>query len=156
MRSKKVAKKRGAAASGATNGSAHTLLRAIAKSLLVSLIFMLVLSLPAAGAAYAGADPDAMITPMALSVLALGATAMGWCMRRYSHAPAWGCGALGGGVLLLLLGICQLFLPDGARTGTSFPLLFWGGRVGAILFCLLGAMMAANAPGRRKKRRRRS
>ncbi len=137
-------------------GTLSLLARGTLRGIITATLGGAVLSLACTAIAYTNADPDALITPLALGTLAVSAAAGGfatWCSCR--TAPLV-CGSLCGLSLLLIFFFFSCFLPDALRGGTS-DALSWGLRGGVMVFCLLGALMAANMPkkgrGKRKKRR---
>lgn len=129
--------------------------RALCRALLFALVLALLLSLPCTLIALSADDPNALILPLALTVLAFAATVCGFVMRRGSRLSPLVCGALGGLGLLALWFALSCLLPDHLR-GSLAPPLVWGLRGGVMLFCLLGAAMGANLPRGRRSRRKRS
>ena len=128
------------------------LARAVLRGVLCATGVVLVLSLVAAAVAYAGANPDRLITPLGLAVLAVAALICGMVTRRAARRSPLLCGSLGGLALLCVWFSLSCLLPDDLRG--SFPTgVGWGLRGGTLFFSLLGASMGANLP---KKRRRRS
>lgn len=153
MNMQKTKRRRPASAEANTQGLVYALLTAIGKSLLITAIVGIALSLAAAAVAYTAEDPSSLIHPLGLCTLALSAAAMGGCLRRFTKASPLVCTALGGGTLLILTALCRPLLPNITSSPLS-PALTWGARGGILLFALLGALLCANAPRRRKKRRK--
>lgn len=121
---------------------------------IVALLTTLLLSIVAAAVSYAQADPDALTLPLAIVVAAVASLACGFVTARKIRRQPLLCG-LGSGALFLLIGFfLSCFLPDALR-GQWNPPLGWGMRAGGILFSVLGAILAVNMPGKRKRHRRR-
>ncbi len=154
--SKRPARTRDTAAP-TTTGGIIPVLRAGLRGALFAIIALVVLAIAAAAAAYGTQDPDSMTTPLSLCVLALAPLAGGWIAyragRRRGCTSRLLCGLLCGAIMLAFLFCLSLCLPDGLR-GQWPPSLAWGLRGGILAFCSLGAVMAAYAPRRRRKRRR--
>ncbi|MBR0442760.1 MAG: TIGR04086 family membrane protein [Clostridia bacterium] len=126
----------------------HGCIAAVATGAILSLVCALI--------AYACADPDAVLPPLALGVIALCALAAGLFSWRKARSSPLLCGALSGLSLMLLAFFFSCFLPDTLR-GTIPASMSWGLRGGMLVFCVLGAIMAANMPrGNKVKRKRRS
>lgn len=132
-------------------------LRAGLRGALLALIILMALSLVAAAIAYGTSDPDALTTPLSLCVLALAPLAGGWIAyrvgRREGCTSRLLCGLFCGAFLLSFLYCLSLCFPDDLR-GQWPSTLTWGLRGGILAFCLLGTVMAAYAPRKRKKKRR--
>ena len=140
-----------------SSGGAMSLLRAGVRGALVALIALVLLAIAAAAIAYANPDPDALTTPLSLCVLSLapitgGAVAYRIGRRRGVHSRLL-CGFVTGAMLLACLFALSLCLPD-SLAGQWPPMLSWGLRAGMLIFCILGAAMAAYAPRKRRKKRR--
>lgn len=153
MNMQKTKRHRPSSSENNTRGLVYALLSAIGKSLLITAVIGIALSLAAAAAACTANDPGALIGPLGLCTLALSAAVMGGCLRRFTKAAPLVCAAFGGGTLLILTALCRPLLPS-AASATLSPTLTWGARGGVILFALLGALLCANAPRRRKKKRK--
>ena len=127
--------------------------RATARGLLASLITLFVLCTAGAAAAFATADPDAYLLPVALGVMLLSALTGGlFAYRSYRRAPLL-CGLLCGGCLLLATAFLGLFLPDSLSGGWQTPVQ-WGLRGGTLAFSALGALIASYTPKRRRRKRK--
>lgn len=115
-----------------------------------------VLSLASTAVAYTSTDPDRLVIPLALGTIAVSATAAGFVSRLSCKAAPLVCGSLCGLSLLMLCFFFSCFLPDSLRGGMPAA-LSWGLRGGVMVFCILGAFMAANMPqkGRSKRKKRR-
>ena len=138
-------------------GDAVSLLRAGLRGALVALIALVLLTIAAAAIAYANPDPDALTAPLSLCVLALapmagGATAFRSGRRRGVRSRLL-CGLVTGAILLICLFALSLCLPD-SLSGQWPRAVSWGLRAGMLIFCILGAAMAAYAPRKRRKKRR--
>ena len=131
---------------------AHATLRGSIAATLCAAILSLVTAL----ISYMNADPDSLLTPLALAVLAISATIAGFVAWRSARTAPLLCGVLCGLILILLFFFFSCFFPDSLRSSWS-PGLLWGLRGGVMLFCVLGAIMAANMPtskrAKHKKRR---
>jgi cbb3-type cytochrome oxidase subunit 3 len=132
-------------------------LRGGLRGALFALIALIVLSIAATAIAYGTPDPDALTTPLSLCVLALAPLTGGWIAyragRRGGCTSRLLCGLLCAAITLSLLFCLSLCLPDDLR-GQWPSSLAWGLRGGILAFCLLGTVMAAYAPRKKKKRRR--
>lgn len=140
----------------AERGALPLLARATLRGILSATISGAALSLASAAVAYASADPDALITPLALGTLGISTVAAGFAAWRSCRTAPLVCGCLCGVSLLLVFFFFSCFLPDTLRGGTS-DALSWGLRGGVVAFCILGSLMAANMPkkGRSKRKKRR-
>ncbi len=128
------------------------LLRAVLRGVGVAMALLLIGSLIATLIAFTSSDPAAISLPLSLCVLALCAVGGGViCGRTYRHAPLL-CGALLGGVLLLLFFLSGALFPD-ALIGAHSQGLAMGLRAGVVVFCILGSTLGQTAPKRRRKRR---
>ena len=141
----------------ASNGGAITLVHAGLRGALVALIVLHLLTIAAAAIAYANPDPDALTAPLSLCVLALapitgGAVAYRIGRRRGVRSRLL-CGLVTGAILLICLFALSLCLPD-SLSGQWPRAVSWGLRAGMLIFCILGAAMAAYAPRKRRKKRR--
>lgn len=139
-----------------TGGFPATLSSAL-RGALFALCALILLSACAAAIAYAAPDPDALTTPLALGVLFLSCLFGGWMAyrrgRRINSPAPIVCALLGGGMLMALLFVLSVCLPDSLR-GQWPTRLAIGLRGGMLLFCATGAIMAAWAPRKRRKKRR--
>lgn len=124
------------------------------RGMLSALVCALLLSLLATAIAYASADPDRLVLPLGLGVLALASVTCGLVTRRASHLSPLLCGFLGGLALLILSFVLSWLLPTALRGGFS-PAMTWGLRGGTLAFSLLGASMGANLPKKKRRPRRR-
>ena len=136
-------------------GGIPPLLTCASRGALFTLLALFLLAALAALGAYSMQDPDAWTAPLSLGVLALSPLLGGFMTYRMGRqqggiSPLAG-GLLCGGITLVLLFAASLCLPDSLR-GQWSPSLAWGLRGTVLAFCMLGAVMAAYAP--RKKRRR--
>jgi putative membrane protein (TIGR04086 family) len=153
-----TAKKRPTAALGTTSTQPNTLARLAGATLrggAWGLILALVLSLVGALIAYLNADPDALLVPLALGSLSLSCLVAGFfAQRSYKSAPIV-CGGVCAIALLIVCWLIGALLPD-STNATLSTTARWGMRGGAVAFCMLGALMAANLPrGKRGKRKKR-
>lgn len=155
-----TAKKRPTAASGtvSTSTQPNTLARLAGATLrggAWGLILALVLSLVGALIAYLNADPDALLAPLGLGSLALSFLVAGFfAQRSYKSAPIV-CGGLCAIALLIVCWLLSALLPD-STNATLSTTARWGMWGGAVAFCMLGALIAANMPrGKRGKRKKR-
>ena len=154
------AKKRPIAASGTAASTQPNTLAHLAKATLRGsawgLISSLVLSLLSALIAYLNADPDALLWPLALGSLALSCIIAGFFSQRAWRAAPLISGGVCALALLMVFWLLGALLTDGVRASLSAGLR-WGMRGGAVGFCILGALMAANMPrGKRVKRKKRT
>lgn len=142
--------------SGAAGQTMPSLLaRATLRGSAAAVVSGAVLSLTATAIAYMNADPDALITPLALAALTVSCVVDGFVSWRSCRAAPLLCGALSGLSLLLISFFFSCFLSDGLRSSMSAG-LSWGLRGGILLFCILGSLMAANMPkGKRAKHKKR-
>ena len=135
------------------SGSWSSLAGAVGWGVLISLISLVVLCTVGAGIAFSTADPDALVSPLALGAMLLSPLAGGVVTyRRHRNAPLL-CGLLCGLGLLILTAPAGL-LWQGAQSSAWSPLLCWGLRGGMIGFCMLGAVIGSYAPRKRRRRRR--
>ena len=153
-----TAKKRPATASETASAQPNTLARLAGATLrggAWGLILALVLSLVGALIAYLNADPDALLVPLALGSLSLSCLVAGFfAQHSYKSAPIV-CGGVCAIALLIVCWLLGALLPDGTHATLSAGAR-WGMRGGAVAFCMLGALMAANLPrGKRGKRKKR-
>jgi hypothetical protein len=125
------------------------LARAVGCGLLAAIACGLVLSLVAAGIAYASADPDALILPLALGILGLTSLICGFVTRRVSRLPLLPSGGSAGLALLLLSFV--LSYPFGGEPNSLSPTHVWVLRGGIVALTLLGAAMGATLPKKRRK-----
>ena len=156
---KASAKKRPTATMGAATSNRESTLARLAQATLRGgvggLVTALVLSLIGALIAYLNADPNALVWPLALGSLALSCIVAGFLAQKtYRSAPV-----VSGGVcalaLLIVFWLLSALLPDGMGNSLSAGVR-WGMRGGAVGFCVLGSLMAANLPrGKRGKRKKR-
>jgi putative membrane protein (TIGR04086 family) len=127
--------------------------KATARGCLIALAATAVLSAVAAGIAYATADPDALVMPLALCVLALCPLIGGLVTYRSRRASPLLCGAFTGLGLLFVYFVFSCLLPDALR-GAWPSGIRWGLRGGVMAFSLLGAILGSYAPKKRRKKRR--
>lgn len=142
---------------GTSDSSKFSLLACGAlRGIITATLSGMALSLAATAAAYTSANPDLLIMPLALGTLAVSTTAAGFAAWRSCRMAPLACGSLCGLSLLLIFFFFSCFLPDSLCSGMPAA-LSWGLRGGVMVFCILGALMAANMPkrgrGKRKKRR---
>ena len=127
------------------------LARASALGTLSSCLAALVLSLVGAAAVSGGSDPDLTLLPLSIGVTALSTLLGGLVTRRTSHLSPLACGlAHGACFLLLTMALAGLADTDDAMRAA----LRWGLRASALAFSILGALMGANLPKARKRKRR--
>ena len=153
-----TAKKRPIASQGATTAQPNTLARlgtATVRGSAWGLISAFVLSLVAALIAYLNADPNALLWPLALGCLVLSCVIAGFFSQRSYKAAPVVCGGVCGLALVIIFWLLSSLVPHDALGSLSSGVR-WGLRGGAVGFCILGALMAANMPrGKRTKRRKR-
>lgn len=127
--------------------------KATAHGCLISLAATAVLSALAAGIAYATADPDALVMPLALCVLALCPLIGGLVTYRARRASPLLCGVFNGLGLLFVYFVLSYLLPDALR-GAWPSGIRWGLRGGVMAFSLFGAILGSYAPKKRRRKRR--
>ena len=98
-------------------------------------------------------DPDAHLAPLALAAFTLSALTCGLVAHKLTRRPPLPCALVGGALLLLTFGALALRLPNAAEQ-TWQPSVRWMLTLGVPVFAALGAKLAAYAPQKRKKRRR--
>lgn len=129
--------------------------KATLRGILLAIASATLLSAGAAGIAYATADPDALVTPLSLCVIALSSLIGGLVTYRTLRASPFLCGAACGLGLLFIFFVISCLLPDTMR-GQWPSGLSLGLRGGMLAFSLLGAILASYAPARRKHKRKRA
>ena len=127
--------------------------KATARGCLFAVALSVVLSAVTAAIAYATADPDALLVPLALCVPALSSLIGGLATYRACRTSPLLCGALNALALMLAYFMLSYLLPDELR-GQWPSGLRWGLRGGMLAFSMLGAVMGAYASKKRVKRRR--
>ncbi len=127
---------------------ARRLLISLALALAWSLCLGLVASFGATAIALAAPDPNALIAPLACAVAAVCALLCGFLTRHRARlSPLW-CGLAAGGAMVALFWLMGALLPSDHAWPAGVA---WGLRGGMLVFALLGALLGANLP---KKRRR--
>ena len=129
------------------------LAKATARGCLFALLATIVLSAITAAVAYATADPDALVVPLSLCVMAISPLIGGLVTYRSCRISPLLCGALSALALLFFYFVLSYLLPDELR-GQWPSGLRWGLRGGVLAFSLIGAVMGAYAPKKRKRKRR--
>lgn len=128
------------------------LARALALGSLVSCALALALSLVGAAVASANADPESLLFPLSIAITATAALAGGFVTRRAARLSPLVCGLLHGAVLLLItLALACLGESENASASETVR---WGLRGGMLAFSFLGALLGANLPKSKKRKRR--
>lgn len=142
-----------AAGQSSLGGSWSSLGRAVGWGILIALISLVVLCTVGAVVAFSTADPDAIVTPLALGAMLLSPLSGGLITyRRHRNSPLL-CGLLCGLGLLIVTTLAGFLWRD-AQPNTWGSLLRWGLRGGIVAFCILGAVIGSYAPRKRRRRRR--
>ena len=133
------------------NESPALLIRHLTKSLLITLLAGIFLTLSSSLAAYFSPDPDRLIAPLAL--IATGGTALigGFAAVRIHGQNALICGLLNGSafmVAMMLLSLCFANYSAGYSAGISCLL-----HVGFVVFSVAGAYLGLKKVPKKKKRR---
>ena len=127
--------------------------RATGIAMIASLLLALLLLLVASGIAVSYSDPDALLLPFSLLILALSSLFCGVIAMRLSHAEALPTGISAGALWVLITFTLSLIVGDGIG---SLPSVYsFALRIPQLLLVLLGAFIAKRRPRKITSRRRR-
>ena len=123
---------------------------ALPVTVLLGAIFLCVLAI----VANASADPDAMLSPLAMCALGLASLLGGLVGERRSEAHPLAVGLAGGAMLVVLLWFVSLFFGTGAREALSMgapPVVGIALRVGVVVMEIIGAYIGTYRPRTRTR-----
>ncbi len=122
-------------------------------SLLFTCLFSFLLLLTAAGISSAYTDPDALLFPLSLLILALSSILCGMTATRLSRAEPLPTGLFSGVLWVLFTFLLSFFVGDGV--GALPSVYSFALRIPQLLLVLLGAFIAKRRPRRISPHRRR-
>ena len=118
---------------------------AIAVSILLGIVFCFI--------AYRTGDPSALLFPLSLSALYVGAFLAGFICRRKVGHSFFVCGLISGGILMALIIFISFFFPHSLSSSHSFGISFLLHSL-IVIFSILGGYMGQKKPKRNHKPKR--